>query len=147
MFVCCFSSTTKVMWHRRHPLRSDYRKLEMRIVGLWRTGPYSPLMIFLLHSLLPLIRPSNAGNQNIPRLQLSHTGQNSHSYMLIWHLLSQRQSKDVGKITKSFLQNKYVCSLSVFPVVICKSSAKSSLWSCFCLFPFSREDISRVKLF
>ncbi|XP_016382977.1 semaphorin-3D-like [Sinocyclocheilus rhinocerous] len=44
----------------------------MRIVGLWRTGPYSPLLVFLLHSLLPLIRPSNAGNQNIPRLQLSH---------------------------------------------------------------------------
>ncbi|XP_016112809.1 semaphorin-3D-like [Sinocyclocheilus grahami] len=45
----------------------------MRIGGLWRTGPYSPLLLFLLHSLLPLIRPSNAGNQNIPRLQLSHT--------------------------------------------------------------------------
>ncbi|XDV22046.1 hypothetical protein PO909_027019 [Leuciscus waleckii] len=46
----------------------------MRIVGLWRAGQYSPLLVFLLHSLLPLIRSSNAGNQNIPRLQLSHTG-------------------------------------------------------------------------
>ncbi|XP_051766898.1 semaphorin-3D isoform X1 [Ctenopharyngodon idella] len=45
----------------------------MRIVGLWRTGRYSPLLVFLLHSLLPLIQSSNAGNQNIPRLQITHT--------------------------------------------------------------------------
>lgn len=44
---------------------SYVRKLEMRIVGLWRTGLFSLLVLSLLHC--------NAGNQNTPRLQLTHT--------------------------------------------------------------------------
>ncbi|XP_051549535.1 semaphorin-3D-like [Myxocyprinus asiaticus] len=59
--------------------------LEMRIVGLWRTGRYCPLLVVLLQSLLPVIWSSNAGNQNIPRLQLSHTDLRSrNSSAVFW---------------------------------------------------------------
>ncbi|XP_051977786.1 semaphorin-3D-like [Xyrauchen texanus] len=56
----------------------------MRIVGLWRTGQYCPLLVILLQSLLP-IRSSNAGSQNIARLQLSHTDLRSkNSSAVFW---------------------------------------------------------------
>ncbi|XP_051979855.1 semaphorin-3D [Xyrauchen texanus] len=59
--------------------------LEMKIMGLWRTGQYCPLLVILFQSLLPVIWSRNAGNQNIPRLQLSHTDLRSrNSSAVFW---------------------------------------------------------------